>query len=123
MLSLISYALIDFAKLEPPSAANSTLYSSFNSVLATHVRLSHVSGDVFNITLTALFPHGYGRDTSAFETYETGDAQGRAEFVVQDGRVEGFGLVLDEDAYASRARRVGAGVSVREAADAWFMRT
>ncbi|KAI0742466.1 beta-lactamase/transpeptidase-like protein [Daedaleopsis nitida] len=118
-----SAVLIDFSPFEPPSAANSSLYSAFDSLWATHVRLSHVSGDVFNVTFTALFPHGYGRDTSAFETYETGTSEGWAKFFVADGRVEGFGLVLDDDAYAARVRRASVGATVRETADVWFERT
>ncbi|TFK90155.1 beta-lactamase/transpeptidase-like protein [Polyporus arcularius HHB13444] len=112
--------LADFASLDSPSSANHSLYSAFNSIWATHIRLQHFSGDVFNITFTALFPHGFGRNTSAFETAETSTSDGWVEFVVDEGRVQGFALFIDRDAVEARKRRVGADNVVLETADAWF---
>ncbi|KAI0708815.1 beta-lactamase/transpeptidase-like protein [Cerioporus squamosus] len=112
--------LTDFATLDSPSSANHSLYSAFKSIWATHVRLQHFSGDVFNITLTALFPHGFGRNTSAFETAETGTSDGWVEFVVVEERVKGFALFIDRDAVEARKRRAGVGEAVPESADAWF---
>ncbi len=112
--------LSDFATLDSPSSANHSLYSAFNSIWATHIRLQHFSGDVFNITFTALFPHGFGRNTSAFETAETSTSDGWVEFVVDEGRVHGFALFIDRDAVEARKRRIGVDNVVLETADAWF---
>ena len=76
---------------------------------------------MFNITFTAVFPNGYGEDTTAFETAETGEGEGWVEFKVdEEGEVEGFALVIDNEAYESRKRKVGGGLT--EAGEAWFER-
>ncbi|PIL26205.1 hypothetical protein GSI_11960 [Ganoderma sinense ZZ0214-1] len=108
----------DFATIHNSSTLESSLYATFPTVWATHVRLNHVSGDVFNITFTALFPHGFGGDTSAFETAEEGQGEGTVEFEVRDGKVQGFSLVIDQEAAAARKRKIGGGL--RETGEAWF---
>lgn len=78
--------------------------------------------ETFDFEFTALFPHGYGLNMSAFETAETGDSEGRAVFVVEEKEgektVKGFGLLIDERAVEERRRSVGGGV--QQYADAWF---
>ncbi|TBU36177.1 beta-lactamase/transpeptidase-like protein [Dichomitus squalens] len=108
----------DFATLHNASTLESTLYAAFPNVWASHVRLDHFSGDVFNITFTALFPNGYGQNTTAFETAETGESEGWVEFKMTQGEVEGFSLVIDHAAYESRTRKIGS--ELIETGDAWF---
>ncbi|EJF60227.1 beta-lactamase/transpeptidase-like protein [Dichomitus squalens LYAD-421 SS1] len=108
----------DFAAIHNSSTLESSLYAAFPAVWASHVRLSHFSGDVFNITFTALFPNGYGQNTTAFETAETGESEGWVEFKVAKGEVEGFSLVIDHAAYESRKRKIGS--ELTETGDAWF---
>nr|VWO99815.1 Polyketide synthase [Ganoderma boninense] len=110
----------DFATLDSPVALATSLYSTYPAVWASHLRLLHFSGDVFNFTFTALFPHGYGQNTSAFEQFESGVTSGWVEFQVDEakGAVEGFSLVGDVNACAARARKMGGTLS--ETADAWF---
>nr|VWO96016.1 Alcohol dehydrogenase 1 [Ganoderma boninense] len=112
----------DFATLDSPAAVTTSLYSTYPAVWASHLRLLHFSGDVFNFTFTALFPHGYGRNTSAFEQFESGVTSGWVEFQVDEakGVVVGFSLVGDMNACAARARKTGGTLS--ETADAWFVR-
>ena len=111
-----------FTALDPPSTRSRTLYAAFPVVWATHIRLSHFSGDAFNVTFTAVFPDGYGRNTSAFETAETGEGEGWVEFKVDgSGEVEGFSLVVDKEAYEARKRKVGGGLT--EEGEAWFAKT
>ena len=114
--------LTTMASLGQPTDLDGGLYGAYESVWATHVRLEHFAGDVFNITLTAILPHGFGRNTSAFELYETGTSGGWVEFAVgaDAGEVEGFAFFTDAPACAARARKTGGGS--REAADAWFER-
>lgn len=114
--------LADFSSVDSFAAVPVSLYSTYKSVWTTHVRLEHFSGEVFNITFTSLFPQGYGRNTSAFEDFEVGSGDGWVEFVVRDDKVEGFSLVLDEDAVAARARHLGGG-HLSETGDAWFVKT
>ncbi|EJF60228.1 beta-lactamase/transpeptidase-like protein [Dichomitus squalens LYAD-421 SS1] len=108
----------DFATLHNASTLENTLYATFPNVWASHVRLDHFSGDVFNITFTALFPSGYGQNTTAFETAETGESEGWVEFKVAKGEVEGFSLVIDHAAHESRTRKIGS--ELTETGDAWF---
>ncbi|KAH9925622.1 beta-lactamase/transpeptidase-like protein [Epithele typhae] len=108
-----------FSLGKPPSFA-SGLYAAFRSVWATHVRMEHAGGDAFDATFTAIFPTGYGRNTSAFGFSETGESGGPVEFDVRGGEVFGFSLVTDQAAVDARRRRFGEGASAREVADAWF---
>ena len=109
-----------------PENFKTGLYAAFDSVWATHVRLAHFAGDVFNITFTAIMPHGFGRDKTPFELYETGTSGGWVEFDVakdsvgEEGIVRGFSFFTDLTACEARARKTGGGV--KEAADAWFER-
>ncbi|KAI8992781.1 beta-lactamase/transpeptidase-like protein [Trametes punicea] len=112
--------LDDFASLGPLVDATPHLYGAYRTLWSSHVRLRHHSGDRFNITFTALFPHGYGNNSSAFETYETGEAEGWVEFSVEGPKVAGFGLVIDEAAVMARQRRLGG--SIEDVADAWFIK-
>ncbi|KAI0655705.1 beta-lactamase/transpeptidase-like protein [Cubamyces menziesii] len=111
--------LEDFASLGPLPTSEPHLYAAHKTILSTHVHLNHRHGDVFHATFPALFPHGYGQNASAFETYET-DSDGWVEFSVVDGKVDGFSLVVDENAVTARRRRQGG--PLKEVADAWFAR-
>ena len=108
-----------FASLHNSSTLESTLYATYPTFWSTHVWLTHVSGDVFNIAFTALFPNGYGENTSAFETALRGEGEGMVEFEVRDGKVQGFSLVIDEEAAVSRKRKIGGGL--RGTGEAWFV--
>ncbi|KAH9886942.1 beta-lactamase/transpeptidase-like protein [Cubamyces lactineus] len=109
--------LQDFAALRPLPISEPYLYGAYKTMWSTHVRLNHSIGDAFHATFPALFPHGYGKNTSAFGTYETG-SDAWVEFAVVDGQVEGCSLVVDEEAVTARRRRQGG--ALRDIADAWF---
>ena len=114
-----------FAPIDAPgglsSWPNDTLYAAFPSVWSTHIRLRHTAGGSFAVTLPALFPHGYGRNTTPFEYYESQVGVGRAEFVSENGgAVVGFALITEEQAAIARARRNGG--EPREVGDAWFVK-
>ena len=118
--SYCATVLSTFAALDaqPPAPAAPALYAAFPKLWTSHVRMTHAAGEGFDLLFSAVFLHGYGRDASPFETWETGDAEGRVEFVVEDGKVQGFALAIDEDAVRARTR---AGASnIAAAADAWF---
>ena len=108
----------DFATVDDSTELATNLYGSFHTIWTSHLRLQHFSGDSFNFTFTALFPHGYGQNTSGFSGFEL--EGGWVEFQVdkRKGVVEGFSLVVDEDAYAARVRKLGGPLS--KTADAWF---
>ncbi|RPD53640.1 beta-lactamase/transpeptidase-like protein [Lentinus tigrinus ALCF2SS1-7] len=116
-----SSVLADFAPFDGPDWPTHSLYGALSSVMSTHVRLQHLSGDTFVFHPTILFPNGYGRDTSAFETGVI-YVKGTAEFVVDEtkGKVVGFGMMVYKDAVEVRRRRRGE--EVQECADAWFVK-
>jgi hypothetical protein len=65
--------------------------------------------------MTVLFTEGFGANKTPFETFESGDQEALAEFVIEDGRVLGlgaFGVVGD-----LTERR---GNKVQEKAEVWF---
>ena len=133
----------DFASF--PSSApelddNSTLYASFRTLWSSHARLHYVGNDTFQIQITYLFPEGYGKDQTPFETYEDGEAGGTVRFAVRRGEnsnglgmtsmlgertvdmeeeVLGFGLFDTVGAVTDREKKGG---SVEETADVWFER-
>jgi hypothetical protein len=109
------FAAVDTAKsnaLSPPQ-----LLAEWPRVWASHIRAVHQSGNKFLVQWTALFPEGYGRDTTPFETAEIGTSEARAEFVVEDGKIVGFGLFGLVDQLTERERTQ---TTVKGRADAWF---
>lgn len=95
------------------------LYAIANAVWGSHLRFTHTSGDAFDVALTALFPDGYGEDTSPFETWETGGNEATAKFVVEDGVVIGVGLMGMVGEMTERERIGG---SVKDTAEVWLDR-
>ncbi|KAG8221711.1 beta-lactamase/transpeptidase-like protein [Butyriboletus roseoflavus] len=100
------------------NAGNSEdLLAEWPRVWSSHVRMRHQQGSVFQIHLTSLYPNGYGKDTTPFETRGVGPAEGLAEFVVEDGKVVGFGMSGLVDQLTERARTHE---SVQDRAEVWF---
>lgn len=68
---------------------------------------------------TTLYPHGYGADTSPFQTSKTGSGA-VVEFVVVNGEVVGFGLMGSlGPQHTARQRQE---ITVEGKADAWFVK-
>ncbi|KAI0767194.1 beta-lactamase/transpeptidase-like protein [Fomes fomentarius] len=118
------FASVDAQASPADISTNSThvLYAAFPRVWSTHMRLRHTNRNSFAVTLSALFPHGYGRDTTPFEQYESQVGVGRAEFVVDGdtGAVVGFALITEEEAAVARARASRDGGAPGAIGDAWF---
>ena len=83
----------------------------------SHVRMRHRQGLIFDFYLAALYPNGYGKDTTPFMR-ENG-VEGGIEFVVEDGEVVGFGVSGLVGRLTERARTYE---SVRDRAEVWFDR-
>ncbi|KAJ3557983.1 hypothetical protein NM688_g1175 [Phlebia brevispora] len=99
-----------------------TLYAIISSLWITHGRLQHVKEHTFEMSGTYLFPHGYGKDQSSFETWERGSPGLIAEFVVEElleneRKVMGFGLKGFVGETTMRQRMGG---SVEETAEVYF---
>ncbi|EPS99304.1 hypothetical protein FOMPIDRAFT_1164237 [Fomitopsis schrenkii] len=100
------------------------LYAAWPRILSSHVWLTHSTAAEFSVLITSLFPEGYGANTTAFETSESGESEARAVFVVggagEKTEVHGFGIEIDAEAVEAR-KRAGAR-DVRDWSDAWFER-
>ncbi|KAJ3521764.1 hypothetical protein NM688_g8973 [Phlebia brevispora] len=99
-----------------------TLYAIVPSIWISHARLRHVKETTFDLSGTYLFPHGYGKNETAFETWELGDSGAVAEFVLEEllgggSKVVGVGLrgFVGETTMLERA-----GGTVEETADVYF---
>lgn len=70
---------------------------------------------------TTLYPAGYGKDETPFETALDGDnAEGATiQFVIEGGKVKGFGLSGLVGEVTERERL---GATVEEKAEAWFQK-
>lgn len=79
--------------------------------------MRHEQGSIFQIYLTSLYPNGYGKDTTPFETREIGTTEGLAEFVFEDGEVVGFGISGLVGQLTERARQYE---TVQDRAEVWF---
>lgn len=111
--------LSDFAAVDaqgPPREALE-LYGAWPRLWTSHIRLVHINGTRFDCFPTQLFPRGFGKNTTAFETFES--RLGYVDFVVEGGVVIGAGL---SDTVGERTNLEKKGGSVEETADAWFVR-
>ncbi|OJA11009.1 hypothetical protein AZE42_11311, partial [Rhizopogon vesiculosus] len=87
---ITNFTAVDSVQSSAPSSPQ--LLAAWPRVWTSHIRAVHQSGNKFVLLWTALFPEGYGRDSTPFETAEIGTSEATAEFVVEDGKVVGFGL-------------------------------
>lgn len=65
------------------------LLAAWPRVWSSHLRMVHFDDNIFIVEFTALFPRGYGVNTSPFEV--KGDTSS-VKFITEDGRVIGFEL-------------------------------
>ncbi|KAI0027306.1 beta-lactamase/transpeptidase-like protein, partial [Vararia minispora EC-137] len=116
---LNTFFAVDRASSEPIPANVTQLYAAWPLYWTTHVRMIHLHGMRFILRPTALFPEGYGRDKTPFETFEGEFGEyAEAEFVVHEGRVQGFGLFVLKELGREKER----GDSVETRASVWFAR-
>lgn len=116
-----SEVLEDFAAVDSVTNGPSRpeLYAYWPRIWSTHLRFIHHQGNEFELVFTALFPKGYGPDSTPFETTETGEGQGQAQFVIDEGKIMGFALTGLVGESTERERLGG---SVQETAEVWFER-
>ncbi|KIJ11027.1 hypothetical protein PAXINDRAFT_177403 [Paxillus involutus ATCC 200175] len=111
------FAAVDYVQGDPGPRLE--LLAEWPRVWSSHVRLRYQQGSIFEIDFTSLFPNGYGKDTTPFETGESGTAEGTAEFVIEDGEVVGFGISGLVGRLTERGRIYQ---NVRDRAEVWFDR-
>lgn len=116
------------------------LLASWPRIWSSHLRLTHKSGNKFWLAPSSLFPEGYGRNATPFDTWDwEGDGPGEAvmEFEVAlgdgvrgteegTGNIMGMGLgsTLDNEGVSNREKKWASkkGSTVWDVADAWWDR-
>jgi hypothetical protein len=99
---------VDESLLSPNSP---DLFVSWDAVWYTHIRFTHTNSTRFLLSTGTIYPEGYGKNSTPFSTLVPA---AMVEFVVEDGRVVGFGIGGTSD-----VTRAG---SVEETSDVWFVK-
>jgi len=99
------------------SAADRELYAAWPRFWSTHVRLTHAQANEFDLSATSLYVEGYGANHTPFEHVIE---HLKVHFVVDDGKVSGFGLFGNVVGRSGQSWRLKRGGSIRETAEAWF---
>ncbi|KII86430.1 hypothetical protein PLICRDRAFT_44025 [Plicaturopsis crispa FD-325 SS-3] len=107
------FAAVDAQQAEPPTGDQ--LIGAWSRIWGTHVRFIHKDEDNFAATFPALFPRGYGANSTAF-AFDGLTPYAVAKFVVEGGEVVGFGLFRLE----GETERERTESSVQAGADVWF---
>ena len=104
-----------FRSISSLSPKSTDLFASWPTLFSTHIRFTHTnSNGQYVISAGSIYPKGYGKNTTAFSTLLPA---ARAEFVVKNGKVLGFGWNNIVDGGA--VKRAG---SVEETSEVWFVK-
>jgi hypothetical protein len=109
-----------FRSIDPSLASLSSkststdLFASRVTLVSTHIRFTCTNDGNYLISAGSIYPQGYGKNTTAFSTLVP---IATAEFVVENGKVIGFGWnnIIDD----SGVKRTG---SVEETSEVWFVK-
>lgn len=107
------FTTVDKGKSSAPQSPQ--LFAAWPRIWSSHIRVVHRSGNAFVVLCTSLFPEGYGRDSTPFETGSSDEVT--ADFVVEDGKVVGFGLAGLVGQLTERERTH---TTVKDRAEVWF---
>lgn len=113
------FAIVDrhnLNKTKPQLLAKPQLFASWSRLWSSQIRLVYAgSKHQFDAQFTTLFTHGYGADRGPFETFNVGGSSVRAEFVVEEGKVVGLGIMGTSSDLTQRR-----GKTVKDQAEVWF---
>jgi hypothetical protein len=104
-----------FRSIDPTLSSNSSsndLFVSWDTVYSTHIRFTYTNDSQYLIYVGSIYAEGYGKNSTPFSTLAPG---ARAEFVVENESVVGFGWNDISDG----VKREG---SVEETSDVWFVK-
>jgi hypothetical protein len=110
---LDAFRSIDPSSLSPTSTSTD-LFASWVTLFSTHIRFTYTNSSNYLISAGSIYPQGYGKNTTAFSTLIP---VATAEFVVNNGKVVGFGWdnIIDDGG----VKRSG---SVEETSEVWFVK-
>jgi len=106
-----------FRSIDPSLSSNSSstdLFASWVSVFSTHIRFTYTNSSQYSISAGSIYPHGYGKNTTAFSTLAP---IATAKFKVENGKVVGFGWNNTGD--DGDMQQTG---SVEETSEVWFVK-
>ena len=120
---LSTFDAIDSTKPHASATGKEILYIAWPRIGTSHLRFVRLNeggdGNVFSMQPTNLYPEGYGKDETPFETALDGvNPEGATvQFVIERGEVTGFGLTGFVGEVTERERL---GSTVEEKAEVWF---
>jgi len=109
---LDAFRSIDPSSLSPTSTSTD-LFASWITLVSTHIRFTYTNSSNYLISAGSIYPQGYGKNTTAFSTLVP---IATADFVVKNGKVDGFGW---DNIIDGGVKRSG---SVEETSEVWFVK-
>jgi hypothetical protein len=104
--------LDDFRAVNESISSNSNdLFASFITVWSKHAHFTHTNASNYLMSFGTIYPEGYGKNSTPFSTLAPATT---AQFVVDNGKIVGFGL---NDSDISDLTHGG---SVEETSQVWF---
>ena len=108
-----------FRSVDPslsPNSNSTDLFASWATIFSTHIRFTYTNDSQYLISVGSIYPQGYGKNSTPFSTLYPAAT---AEFVVENGRVVGFGWDNIGDDDDDIVKRTG---SVQETSEVWFVK-
>jgi hypothetical protein len=104
-----------FRSIDPSLSTSTDLFASWETLLSTHLRFTYTNDSKYLISAGAIYPQGYGKNTTAFSTLRP---IATAEFVVENEKVVGFGWDnIGDDGDVKQS-----GSAVEETSEVWFVK-
>jgi hypothetical protein len=105
--------LDDFRAVDSSLSSNSTaLYVPWRTVWSTHAQFTLINADQYLLSIGTIYPEGYGKNSTPFSTLLPATL---VQFVVENGRVAGFGFDDTTDSDVTHSDQ-----SVEETSQVWF---
>jgi hypothetical protein len=105
--------LDDFRALNKSLSPNSTdLFAYWRTVWSTHIQFTYTNASQYLISIGSIYAEGYGKNATPFSTLAPATI---AQFVVENGRVVGFGFNETADSDVTHSGR-----SAEDTSQVWF---
>ena len=104
--------LDDFRAVNKSISPND-LFASFNTVWSKHAHFAYTNPSKYLMSFGTIYPEGYGKNSTPFSTLAPATT---AQFVVENGKVVGFGLNDSDTSDLTHGR------SVEETSQVWFVK-
>ena len=106
-----------FRSIDPSLLTSTDLFASWITLASTYIRFTYTNDGKYLISAGSIYPQGYGKNTTSFSTLIP---IAIAEFVVEYGKVVGFGWDnIGDDDDDDDVKPAG---SVEETSEVWFVK-